>query len=243
MPGTIHFMPKEANIYTTTPETSTIKPYYILKLGNRKVLGDISQEEGLHPHWDDDISLEITQPSICIFELKDSNKSPPNDIIGSCEINFNNVISQGKEAKRIPLNNGVENVGDLYFEANFVGKIDVSKKEETSLITPRVSIESTLELSNLSNERGSVSLNQESLLNDSIPNERENVEKPRSATQILGSNQTRVDEERWTYPVRSETTKRKPLNWSRTYLGSPFLSDPYLSLDDWSTIKTNRFYR
>ena len=119
MPGTIVFKPIEAKFAHEGPKITHIQPVCVFTMGNQKLqTGQSRKEAGVHAKWDDTITLNSTQDSSCLVELKDKDSMIPNDRIGSFSVNLKDLESQGKISKWFTLQQNGEPVGEMLLEAS-----------------------------------------------------------------------------------------------------------------------------
>jgi len=88
MPGTIIFKPIEAKLTHDTDFITKMSPYCSFIVGEKRVKGQVCSKGGMHPHWNDAVTIPVTNHSKVVVELMDQGTLLPDSTIGSCVIDL-----------------------------------------------------------------------------------------------------------------------------------------------------------
>jgi Ca2+-dependent lipid-binding protein len=119
MPGTIIFKPIEANLTHETSHIVEMDPYCTITIGNQVGKGGVCEKGGKNPHWNDLITLAVTQESKCLVELFDQSVIFPDQSIGRFEIDLKDVESKGKLIKWYTLFYDTKPAGSVLMETSY----------------------------------------------------------------------------------------------------------------------------
>lgn len=119
MPGTITFKPIQANLTHDTSQFLGMDPYCSITVDGQHVSGKICPKGGSSPHWEDEFTLPASQNSTCVIEVKDKSLVLEDKDIGSCKVNVDEILSQGKVCKWYELNFDNKFAGEILLEAVF----------------------------------------------------------------------------------------------------------------------------
>eukprot|EP00918_Siedleckia_nematoides_P028992 GHVU01062286.1.p1 GENE.GHVU01062286.1~~GHVU01062286.1.p1 ORF type:complete len:283 (+),score=33.89 GHVU01062286.1:58-906(+) len=117
MPGTITFKPIEAKLKHDTDLIGKADPYCMFTLGTQKLKGQVCKSGGVHPVWNDSITIPATSgQQICLVEVKDKDILK-DDKMGAVEVDLREIESQGKVHRWFPLYHKNKPTGELLMEA------------------------------------------------------------------------------------------------------------------------------
>jgi len=119
MPGTITFKPIQANLTHNTSHLMGMDPYCSITLGQTQATGEVCQKGGLNPFWKDSIILPAMQDSKCLIEIKDKSLLMQDANIGSCEVDIQEIASQGRILKWLKLDYNDQPAGEILLEASY----------------------------------------------------------------------------------------------------------------------------
>lgn len=119
MPGSFIIRPIEANLTHNTDLLGKMNPYCSFMVGNSKIKSQICKKGGKHPHWNDTVTLPVTNESKILVELMDKDKITHDDVIGSFILDLNEVQSTGQVNKWYPLSYKNKAAGEILLEAVF----------------------------------------------------------------------------------------------------------------------------
>jgi len=119
MPGTITFRPIEANLTHNTDLIGKMNPYCAFIVGDSVFKGQICKKGGKHPHWDDAITIPVSNQKQVIVELMDKDRFSRDDNIGTFLLNLNEL--QSGQSRWYPLTYKNKPAGEILLETSFSG--------------------------------------------------------------------------------------------------------------------------
>jgi Ca2+-dependent lipid-binding protein len=119
MPGTIIFKPIEANLTHETSHITDMDPYCTITIGSQVGKGEVCENGGKNPHWNDLITLAVTQESKCLVELFDRSVIFPDQSIGRFEMDLKDVESKGKLIKWYTIFYDTKPAGSVLMETSY----------------------------------------------------------------------------------------------------------------------------
>ena len=121
MPGTIVFRPLEANLTDNSKLFERRKSFCSFTMGDQKVKGDICEEGGNHPFWNDSVTIQVadTEKPTCLVELKDQDTKSSNTSIGSLKLNLEEIESSKQVKRWYPIYDHDKPIGELLLEATY----------------------------------------------------------------------------------------------------------------------------
>lgn len=127
MPGTVTFRPIEANLTHNTDIIGRMSPYCTFIVGDSSYKGQICKHGGKHPHWEDSVTVPISNQSQVIVELMDKDRFNRDDNIGSFSLNLNELKKSGQTSKWYPLTYKNKPAGEILLETSFSGDWGLGK--------------------------------------------------------------------------------------------------------------------
>ena len=121
MPGTFVFKPIEANLTHSTDWLGKMDPYCVFLVENNRLNSQVCRKGGKHPYWNDTITVQTTNQSNAIVELKDKDTLTGDDSIGFCMIDLNEIESKGQVSKWYPLYYKKKPAGQILLKSQFQG--------------------------------------------------------------------------------------------------------------------------
>jgi len=121
MPGTIVFRALEANLTDNSKSFERRNSFCSFTMGDQKVKGDICEQGGNHPHWNDAVTIQVndTQKPTCLVELKDQTKEASDSSIGSLKLNLEEIESNKQVKRWYPIYDHEKPIGELLLEATY----------------------------------------------------------------------------------------------------------------------------
>lgn len=87
MPGSFVFKPLQANLIYDKDKIGSMDPYCVLTLGHHTAKTEVAQSEGVHPHWEDVISMERKHDESYVYvKLVDKDFGSQDDFIAEAKI-------------------------------------------------------------------------------------------------------------------------------------------------------------
>jgi hypothetical protein len=127
MPGTVIFKPIQANLTHNTEWVGKMDPYCLYRLGDQEIKGQVCKKGGKEPHWEDAVTIPLTDQTICVVDLKDKDILI-DDKIGTFEIDLHEVESQGRLKKWYPIFYKEKPAGEILMEAIFSNETPIGTK-------------------------------------------------------------------------------------------------------------------
>jgi len=131
MPGTIHIKPIEAKLTRNTSKVIGMDPYCIVKIGNKTEKSEVNYNGGIHPHWDETLSLNVENELKCLVELKDKTLILPDSSVGVVELNLKEIENKGDFSQWYILLHDNEPAGEILIKTQF----EISPSKLTSPIS------------------------------------------------------------------------------------------------------------
>jgi len=119
MPGSLIVRPIEANLTHNANLITKMNPYCSFVVGNTVVKSQVCKKGGKHPHWNDSVTLPITNEQKILVELMDKDKLSHDDNIGSFVLDLQELQSSGQMSKWYPLTYKNKAAGEILLEAVF----------------------------------------------------------------------------------------------------------------------------
>jgi hypothetical protein len=119
MRGTVFIRPLEAKLFRDVELFKKMDPYCLVTLGDRSLKGTICKKGGKHPSWDDIMAFRVTNEPVCVVELMDKDTLTPDDTIGVCEVDLQEVEEEGRVIKWYELHYKRKLAGEILVEAIF----------------------------------------------------------------------------------------------------------------------------
>lgn len=143
MPGTIIFKPLSAKLTRNTEFFGKMDPYCRVIIGKQKLESQVCRNGGKHPHWEDTLVFKRNSEPICHVELKEKDWLLPDDLIGCCEVNLNEVESQKRVLKWYPMAFKGKPVGQVLLEISYESDMKGQQPNKTDTTVHRV-VEETI---------------------------------------------------------------------------------------------------
>jgi len=119
MPGTFIFRPLEAHLTHVTEWFTRIDPYCVFIVGNRRYISNVCNKGGIHPYWEESIKVHIQHDPTITIEVMDKERLFPDEHIGYCIVDLEEIESYGRLKKWYPLELGDNPAGEFLLEATF----------------------------------------------------------------------------------------------------------------------------
>jgi len=119
MPGTLIFKPIEAKLTHNTDFFTKMNPYCAFTVGGKRIKGQVCKKGGKAPHWNETVTIPITDESNILIEVMDKDKITKDDHIGSFEFNLQEIESLGQIKRWFPLVYKKKSAGELQMEVIF----------------------------------------------------------------------------------------------------------------------------
>jgi len=99
MLGTLLLKPLEAKIHEEREETANLESYCVVTVANTHVESKPSKNGGKYPIWEDAVTIRPGQDLNCTIQLLYKGLNAPNNLVGSAQINLQDVEQHGKTSK------------------------------------------------------------------------------------------------------------------------------------------------
>jgi len=119
MSGTLVFKPLEAKLTHDTEFLGRMDPYVNVIVGDKKAHGQVHEDGGKHPKWNDSISVQRAFEPACYIEVKDKDMMNKDDIIGVGQIDLNKLPHGEVTAQWYPLFYKQKPAGEILIEVIF----------------------------------------------------------------------------------------------------------------------------
>jgi len=116
MPGSVILRPLEANLNKNST-LGKMSPYYTLASGDTKFKSQVCKKAGKSPVWQEPVSLQRADDSVCVLEVRTKRALLPDKKLGSCTINLAELTEEKTQIWHDILNKG-KVVGRVLVEAS-----------------------------------------------------------------------------------------------------------------------------
>ena len=131
MPGTFIIKPIEANLTHNTDIITKMNPYCAFNIGGSRIKSQICKKGGKHPHWNESITLPVTNESTVLVELMDKDRITHDDLVGSFMLDLSEIQSSGQVSKWYPLSYKNKAAGEILLEAVYQpGEMDLAGQNQ-----------------------------------------------------------------------------------------------------------------